>query len=95
MEGVRYRLHAIAFADRDRGWAVGYDRNAGTSIILATIDGGTTWETSRTVVGENLLALEVRAGHVWTAGDRIYQEPQRLLRRTFAASPRGGVDQGE
>ena len=94
VEGLRYRLHAIAFADRDRGWAVGYDRNAGTSLILATTDGGATWEPSRTIVGENLLALEVRDGHVWTAGDRVYQDPQRLLRLTFADSLSGGVDQG-
>ena len=92
VEDVRYRLHAIAFADRDRGWAVGYDRNAGTSLILATTDGGTNWEPARTVVGEELRALEVRDGFVWTVGDRVYAEPQRLLRLSFADSLRGGVE---
>jgi photosystem II stability/assembly factor-like uncharacterized protein len=94
VDRLRYRLHAIAFADRIRGWAVGYDRNAGTSIILATVDGGVTWEISRTVVGESLLALEIRDGFVWTAGDRIYQEPQRLLRLAIADSLRSGVGEG-
>ena len=86
--------HDIAFADRERGWAIGYDRNAGTSLILATNDGGAIWEPSHTILGENLLALEVRDGYVWTAGDRVYHdEPQRLFRLSFAAPD--GVDEGD
>ncbi len=95
VDDLRYRLHAIEFADRDRGWAVGYDRNAGTSVILATSDGGSNWRPQRTVVGENLLALEVRDGHVWTVGDRVYRDPQRLLRLIPDDGSGGGVGDGD
>jgi photosystem II stability/assembly factor-like uncharacterized protein len=84
VDGLRFQLGAIAFADLKRGWAVGYDRNAGTSHILATTDGGATWGVSRTVQGEHLRALEVGHGYVWTVGRRVYREPQRLLRLSFA-----------
>jgi photosystem II stability/assembly factor-like uncharacterized protein len=86
IEGVESHLTSIRFVDRNRGWAVGYNRNNGTSLILHTKDGGTTWEQAETIEGEELRALEVRDGHVWTAGDRISQERQRLFRLTLPES---------
>jgi photosystem II stability/assembly factor-like uncharacterized protein len=94
--GVESLLTAIRFADRERGWAVGFNRNDGSSAILATIDGGRSWATQRTVHGEELLDIEVRDGHVWTAGDRVRKEPQRLFWIVAVAdSSMEGVDDGE
>lgn len=95
--GLEALLTAIRFADRARGWAVGFNRNNGTSVILATEDGGATWQVQKTVYGEELLALEVRDGHVWTVGDRVRDEPQRLFRLVLDL-PVGsdeGVDEGQ
>ena len=97
LEGVEALLTAIRFADRQRGWCVGFNRNDGTSVILATGDGGRAWAVQQTVHGEELKALAIRDGHVWTAGDRVRDLPQRLFRLAFADSSGSGqgVDEGQ
>jgi photosystem II stability/assembly factor-like uncharacterized protein len=86
IEGVESHLTSIRFVDRDRGWAVGYNRNNGTSLILHTENGGASWESAKTIEGEELRALEVRDGYVWTAGDRVREKKQRLFRFTLPAA---------
>lgn len=80
LNGVEALLTSIRFADRLRGWAIGYNGNNGVSTVLHTEDGGRTWQTQTTIYGEKLLALHVRGDHVWAVGDRVREEPQRLLR---------------
>ena len=80
LDGVESLLRSVRFADRRRGWAVGYNVNDGTSTVLATDDAGRNWHAQTTIHGEKLLALDVRDGHVWAVGDRVREEPQRLLR---------------
>ena len=79
-EGIESLLTDIRFANPLHGWAVGFNRNNGTSAILNTEDGGQTWLLAKEVFGEELLALSVQGGQVWAAGDRSRDEPQRLLR---------------
>ncbi len=86
-------LRDIRFADPQNGWAVGYNVKDGTSSVLATTNGGTTWEIQKTVYGEELVALFERDGTVWAAGDRVSEEPQKLLRLVPAENE--GVDNGE
>jgi photosystem II stability/assembly factor-like uncharacterized protein len=85
LEGVQVRLRAVRFADELRGWTVGYDINNGTSTVFATEDGGRNWVAQKTVFGEEFLAIYERDGHVWIVGDRVRDQPQRLLRLTPAA----------
>jgi photosystem II stability/assembly factor-like uncharacterized protein len=80
MEGVPVRIRAVRFADSQRGWAVGYDIHSGTSTVFATADGGLNWISQKTVFGEEFLTIFERDGQVWIAGDRVREEPQRLLR---------------
>ena len=49
IEGVESYLMDIRFADTELGWATGYNRNDGTSVILKTEDGGKNWLVSKTV----------------------------------------------
>ncbi len=91
-------LTAIRFLDRERGWAAGYNRNDGTSLILATTDGGASWQREKTIHGEELRDLEIRAGHVWAAGDRVRQEKQKLLRLALPVAGSDlleGIDESE
>jgi photosystem II stability/assembly factor-like uncharacterized protein len=85
MEDVQVRLRAVRFADSQRGWAVGYDIHNGMSTVFATVDGGQNWVTQKTVFGEEFLAIFERDGHVWIVGDRVRNEPQKLLRLVPAA----------
>jgi len=80
MEGVQVRLRAVRFADSQRGWAVGYDIHTGISTVFTTEDGGRNWVAQKTVFGEEFLAIYEMDGHVWIAGDRVRNEPQKLLR---------------
>lgn len=80
LEGVESLLRDICFADAGRGWAVGYDTGASTAVILATTNGGNDWTVAKTITGEKLLALHVKDGAVWTVGDRVGDQPQRLWR---------------
>lgn len=77
---VESLLTAIGFADSLNGWAVGFNRNDGTSTVLNTADGGQTWQLQTSIFGEELLALTIRDGQVWAVGDRVRNQPQRLLR---------------
>jgi photosystem II stability/assembly factor-like uncharacterized protein len=92
LEGVEALLTAIRFADPHRGWAVGFNRNDGSSVILSTRDGGHRWAVEKTVLGEELQALEIRDGMVWTVGDRVHRQPQRLFRRPVADE---GIGEGD
>jgi photosystem II stability/assembly factor-like uncharacterized protein len=94
VDSVEALLRSIRFVDRDRGWTVGFNRNDGTSVILATENGGATWAVQKTIYGEELMALEVCAGRVWTAGDRVREEPQRVFRLELALAGPAGRDQG-
>lgn len=87
-EGVESLLMDIRFADRLRGWAVGFNRNDGTSAVLNTVDGGLTWQVQTTIFGEELRAIAIRDDWVWTVGDRSRMEPQRLLRLVPTAGNR-------
>lgn len=85
LEDVECILTAVRFADAQRGWALGFDRGAGTSTVLATADGGGSWDVELVVHGEELAALEIGDAFVWAVGDRSREEPQRLFRRALDA----------
>ncbi|MGH7741811.1 MAG: WD40/YVTN/BNR-like repeat-containing protein [Candidatus Eiseniibacteriota bacterium] len=77
----RLALHAVRFANSNRGWAVGYYADAAESVVLGTRNGGATWTVERTQPGEllrSLFALDTL--HVWAAGDRARTSPQVILR---------------
>jgi photosystem II stability/assembly factor-like uncharacterized protein len=77
----RLALHAVAFADANRGWAVGYYADVAESVVLGTRDGGATWRVERTQGGELLNALfALDTLHAWAAGDRARTSPQVVLR---------------
>ena len=93
-------LRDIRFIDPRRGWAVGYNVKDGTSTVLGSSDGGRTWQEELTVFGEELMTVFARDGYVWTVGDRVRDEPQRLFRLALsggAADPAGleGIDVGQ
>ncbi|MEQ1832635.1 MAG: YCF48-related protein [Candidatus Eisenbacteria bacterium] len=74
-------LTCVRFADRQRGWTVGYYRDAAESLVLGTIDGGEHWQVEYRVPGEHLSTLFVLdARHAWAAGDRVRTDPQVILR---------------
>ena len=73
-------MTAVRFADPLRGWATGFNRNDGTSVILNSTDGGDTWQLQTTIFGEELLALAISGDQVWAVGDRVRNQPQQLLR---------------
>ena len=76
-------LHAVAFADANRGWAVGCWSDVAQSVVLGTRDGGATWTVEHLQRGELLRALCVLdSTHVWAAGDRARTAPQVVLRYT-------------
>ncbi len=80
LDGVESLLKSIRFENNRRGWAVGYNVNDGTAQILATENGGGSWEIQTTIHGEELLALFERDGQVWAVGDRVREKPQRMFR---------------
>jgi len=62
---LREWLHAVAFADKGRGYAVGEQ-----GIILRTDDGGKTWKDLESSVRTNLFAVSVLSrDDVLIAGD--------------------------
>jgi photosystem II stability/assembly factor-like uncharacterized protein len=73
-------LRSVRFADARRGWAVGNNVKDGTSTVLATENGGKDWFAQTVVYGEELLAVFELDGFVWAVGDRVREEPQKLLR---------------
>lgn len=100
LEDVESLLKSIRFADTRRGWAVGYNVNDGTALLLETFNGGATWETNMTVYGEELMAVFERDGHVWAVGDRVREKPQRMIRLippaiSGRAADMEGVGEGE
>jgi photosystem II stability/assembly factor-like uncharacterized protein len=77
----RLTLTAVRFADRERGFALGWYSDVAESIILGTRDGGATWQTERVAPGQFLNTLFVLdRGHAWAAGDRERMLPQALYR---------------
>lgn len=93
LEHLDILLRDIRFSDLQNGWAVGYNVKDGTSSVLATTNGGGSWEVQKTVYGEELIALFELDGTVWAVGDRAREEPQKLLRLVPVGA--GGVDKGE
>ena len=93
LDRLDFLLRDIRFADPARGWAVGYNVKDGTSTVLGTTDGGGSWTVEKTVYGEELQAIFELDGQVWIVGDRVREEPQKLLRLVPAGA--GGVDKGE
>lgn len=60
---------------------MGYLRANGTSVVLASGDGGETRLPHLTVTGEELHAVTFTdPGRGWAVGDRVRREPQKLLR---------------
>ena len=56
----------MAFADALRGWAI-----AGNGVVLATVDGGTTWQAQLLPTQQNLRALFVGdAQRAWVGGSK-------------------------
>lgn len=85
LEGLpeKLALQAIAFADANRGWAVGSWSDVAQSVVLGTRDGGASWAVEHLQEGEMLRALCVLdSTHVWAAGDRARTAPQVVLRYT-------------
>lgn len=73
---VPHILMDVEFVDRLQGWAVGFDRSTGSSVVLSTLDGGATWIEQTRIPSEGLRALFVLdAEHAWAVGDS-----QKLLR---------------
>jgi photosystem II stability/assembly factor-like uncharacterized protein len=63
---VRSTLTAVSFADEKSGWAVGQ-----WGVILATVDGGETWQLQRidTAVDQPLFSVYFKdKGHGWAVG---------------------------
>jgi photosystem II stability/assembly factor-like uncharacterized protein len=85
--GVGHTLTRVCFADSLSGWAVGFARDDGTSVVLHTEDGGGSWIIQATVAGEELWAMQVMNGRGWAVGGRVREEPQKLLRFTSASRP--------
>jgi len=78
--GTRAHLTDVHFVDERRGWAVGYLRSNGTSVVLESGDGGETWLPHLTVSGEELHAVTFTdPDHGWAVGERVRREPQKLL----------------
>ena len=74
-------ITGVRFADRQRGWVVGYYRDAAESLVLGTTDGGEHWQIEHRVQGEHLNTLFVLdARHAWAAGDRVRTDPQVIVR---------------
>ena len=82
----RLAVMAVRFADPGHGWAVGYYNDVGESVVLATSDGGETWETEHREPGEYLRAVFVLdARHAWAVGRRSRTAPQVVLRYVLGA----------
>jgi photosystem II stability/assembly factor-like uncharacterized protein len=80
-EPDRLTVSAIAFADPEHGWAVGYYADVAESVVLRTENGGATWTTDHVQPGELLRSLFVLdRDHSWAAGDRARERPQVVLR---------------
>jgi photosystem II stability/assembly factor-like uncharacterized protein len=87
VEPDRLALFAVAFADANRGWTLGYWPDVAQSVVLGTRDGGATWRVEHRQKGELLRALCVLdSTHVWAAGDRARTAPQVVLRYTAGRS---------
>ena len=74
--GINASLNSVRFVDSTHGWAVGdsYDASAyGTSVILATTDGGATWSAqdpgSAGIGGSLKSVFFIDAAHGWAVGD--------------------------
>ena len=75
-------LASVRFADPQHGWIVGFFANMGRSMILRTVDGGTTWTIDADIDGEELrriFALDPR--HVWAIGQRTRPGKQAIYVR--------------
>jgi photosystem II stability/assembly factor-like uncharacterized protein len=82
-EPDRLSLFAVQFADAANGFAVGYYADVAESVVLRTVDGGTSWQVECAVPGELLRSLFVlSATRAWTAGDRARTSPQVVLSYT-------------
>lgn len=93
------RLNAVCFATTKRGWAVG-----GEGVIVATTDGGLTWQPQRSGVGDDLYDVKFfdevegwavgRGGALLhtTDGGRIWADAKRVnthaLERLFTVGRR-------
>jgi photosystem II stability/assembly factor-like uncharacterized protein len=78
-ERSRTRLTDVRFIDPRRGWAVGFDRQQGVSIVLQTDDAGENWTEQTTVHGEELRALFFGStGRGWSVGVRVRPTAQKL-----------------
>lgn len=79
--GTAALLTGVDFVDASRGWAVGFERQEGTSIVLHTADGGARWRPQLEVEGEELWALFFTDDrHGWAVGQRVRPASQKLLR---------------
>lgn len=79
----RLTLTSVRFLDRQRGYAVGYYNDVAESVVMATRDGGASWQVQRVQPGEYLRSLFVLdPAHAWAAGDRARTAPQVVLRYT-------------
>ena len=78
--GVDALLTSVSFVDPSEGWVVGYTREKGTSYILHTADGGSTWVVQTEVEGEELQAIFMMRGSGWAVGERVSRNPQQILR---------------
>jgi photosystem II stability/assembly factor-like uncharacterized protein len=68
-------LNSVSFVDALHGWAVGScDEMGGPSIILATADGGATWQTQPSGTTDELGSVTfVDTAHGWlTGGGKVY-----------------------
>lgn len=78
-------LASVHFIDAQQGWIVGFFANMGRSLILHTIDGGTTWTIDADIEGEELRRLfALDANHVWAIGDRTRPGTQAIYFRGAA-----------
>lgn len=93
LDQIDILLRDIRFIDPKTGWAVGYNVKDGTSSVLATTNGGDTWDIQKTVYGEKLVTLFALDGTVWAVGDRVREERQKLLRLVPADAY--AVDEGQ
>lgn len=78
--GTHDDLTDVHFVSEADGWAVGYRRSDGTSVVLESHDGGASWSQHLRVAGEELRALTFTdPAHGWAVGDRVRRDPQKLL----------------
>lgn len=83
--GVPHLLMDVDFVDRLQGWAVGFDRSTGSSTVVSTMDGGTTWIEQARIPSEGMRALFVLDHeHAWAVGEQQRRSDddgsQKLLR---------------